>query len=370
MSDAADPENALTPPAEAGWLDGYDDFLREIKGRIQAAQVRAAFAVSRELMALYWQIGRGLVTRQQQHGWGDGMVRTLADDLKAAFPGVEGFSYRNLYRMRAFHLAYPDEADFVTRAVSQIPWGHNIALLQKVKDPAQRLWYAERVVEHGWSRPILEHQIETDLYGRQGKALTNFARTLPPPTSDLAQQVLKDPYNFDFLTLGPDARERHLERGLLDHVRAFLMEMGAGFAFVGSQYHLEVGGKDYYLDLLFYHLRLRCFVVVDLKMGDFLPEYAGKMNFYLSAVDDLLRHPADAPTIGLILCKSRDGVTVEYALRNTATPIGVSEFRVTDALPADLAENLPTSQQIEQKVFSVRVRAQFDVAAPQEGESN
>jgi predicted nuclease of restriction endonuclease-like (RecB) superfamily len=345
MSGVAD---ALPPMADG--MDGYDDFLREIKGRIQAAQVRAAFAISLELMALYWQIGHGLVTRQQQHGWGDGVVRTLANDLKAVFPGVEGFSYRNLYRMRAFHLAYPDEAEFVTQAVSQIPWGHNIALIQKVKDPDQRLWYAERVVEYGWSRPILEHQIETNLYGRQGKALTNFDRTLPPSDSDLAQQVLKDPYNFDFLTLGADAHERHLERGLLEHVRAFLMEMGAGFAFVGNQYHLEVGSEDYYLDLLFYHLKLRCFVVVDLKMGKFQPEYAGKMNFYLSAVDDLLRHPADAPTIGLILCKSRDSVTVEYALRNTATPIGVAAFLITDVLPTDLVGSLPTVQQIESEL--------------------
>jgi Uncharacterized conserved protein len=188
----ADAENAPSP-APAGGLEGYDEFLREIKGRIQAAQVRAALAVSRELMTLYWQIGRGLVARQQQHGWGDGVIRKIAADLQEAFPGIEGFSYRNLYRMRAFHLAYPDEADFVTRAVSQIPWGHNIALLQKVKDDAQRLWYAAKVVEHGWSRAILEHQIETDRYGRQGKALTNFERTLPPPDSDLACEDWRDP---------------------------------------------------------------------------------------------------------------------------------------------------------------------------------
>lgn len=250
--------------------------------------------------------------------------------------------------MRAFAEAYPDAA-IVQHLLDNfaLPWGHFIRLLDKVKDADQRLWYIHAAHEHGWSRAILEHQIETNLYGRQGKAQTNFARTLPAPQSDLAQQILKDPYNFDFLTLGSDAHERHLERGLLEHVQKFLLEMGAGFSFVGSQYHLEVGGQDYYIDPLFYHLRLRCFVVVDLKMTKFIPEYAGKMNFYLSAVDDLLRHPSDAPSVGLLLCKTRDKVTVEYALRNTATPIGVAEFRVTDTLPSDLADSLPTIQQLE-----------------------
>lgn len=329
---------------------GYDEFLSEIKQRIQSAQVRAALAVSRELTLLYWQIGQGLTTRQENSGWGEGALRRLATDLQTSFPGIEGFSYRNLYRMRAFFLAYPNEAAFVTQPVSQIPWGHNIVIFQKLKDEERRLWYAAKSLEHGWSRAILEHQIETDLYGRQGKALTNFERTLPPSDSDLAQQILKDPYNFDFLTLAGDAKERHLERGLLAHIREFLLEMGAGFSFVGSQYHLEVGGLDYYIDLLFYHLRLRCFVIVDLKMRAFTPEDAGKMNFYLSAVDDLLRHPADAPSIGLVLCKSREQVTVEYALRHTATPIGVAEFRLTEALPADLVDSLPSVQQIEQEL--------------------
>ena len=327
---------------------GYDDFLREVKERIQRAQVRTAIRVSHELAALYRQIGRGLAERQAGMGWGDGALRRLATDLHAAFPGVEGFSYRNLYRMRAFYLAYPDEAMFVTQPVSQIPWGHNITLLQKVKDIDQRLWYAAETLHHGWSRAILEYQIKTDLYARQGKAIHNFPVTLPPPQSDLAQQVLKDPYNFDFLTLGPDAQERHLERGLLEHLRAFLLEMGSGFAFVGNQYHLEVNGKDYYMDLLFYHLRLRAFIVVDLKMGEFTPEFAGKMNFYLSAVDDLLRHPQDAPSMGIILCRAHDRVTVEYALRKLGTPIGVAEF--VTALPPSLVESLPTVEQMERKL--------------------
>ena len=326
---------------------GYDDFLRDLKDRIHTAQIKAALAVSRELIHLYWQIGRDLVTRQQTQGWGDGVIPRLAEDLATAFPGIEGFSSRNLYRMRAFHLAYPDEALFVTQPVSQIPWGHNIALLQKLKDQTERLWYAAHTMEHGWSRAILVHQIETGLYRRSGQALTNFTRTLPPPQSDLAQQILKDPYNFDFLTLGKDARERDLERGLLDHLRQFLLEMGAGFSFVGSQYHLEVGGKDFYLDLLFYHLTLRCFVVLDLKMTDFGPAYAGRMNFYLSAVDDLLRHPTDQPTVGILLCKSKNQTVVEYALRDLAKPLGVADFQLRQALPDTLQSTLPTIAALE-----------------------
>ena len=337
---------------EAGGIargfEGYADFLTDIKGRIQTAQVRAALSLSREVVWLYWQIGDEVRQRQARHGWGAKVVDRLAVDLKAAFPGVEGFSPRNLRYMRAFAEAYPDSA-IVQQLLhnSPLPWGHHVRLLDRVKDADQRLWYIRAAHEHGWSRVVLEHQIGSGLYGRQGQALTNFSRALPPPQSDLAQQILKDPYNFDFLTLGPDAQERHLEHGLLAHLQKFLLEMGTGFSFVASQHHLEVGGKDYYLDLLFYHLRLRCFVVVDLKMTEFVPEFAGKMNFYLSAVDDLMRHATDAPSLGLILCKTREQVTVEYALRNNATPIGVAGFRVTDALPDDLLDSLPTVGQIE-----------------------
>jgi predicted nuclease of restriction endonuclease-like (RecB) superfamily len=335
--------------------EGYDELLREVKERIHTARVRAAFAVSRELVALYWQLGRKLAERKETSGWGDGALRRLAFDLQASFPGVEGFSYRNLYRMRAFYLAYPDETSFVTQPVSQIPWGHNIVIVQKLKDAEARVWCAEQTREHGWSRAVLELQIETDLRGRQGKAITNFPQTLPPAESDLAQQVLKDPYNFDFLTLGPDARERHLQRSLLEHIHNFLLELGSGFAYVGSQYHLDVGGNDYYIDLLFYQLKLRCFVVVDLKMGEFTPEFAGKMNFYLSAVDDFVRQPQDAPSIGLIICKTRERVIVEYALRNTATPIGVAEF--VTALPPPLAESLPTIEQMESELTDIKPQA-------------
>ncbi len=329
-------------------LEGYGDFLADIKGRIRAAQVQAALSVSREMVWLYWQIGHEIVERQGQLGWGAKVVDRLAADLKAAYPGVAGFSSRNLKYMRTFAEAYPD-AEIVQQLLhnSPLPWGHHIRLLEQVKDADQRLWYLQAAHEHGWSRAVLELQIESGSFMRQGQALTNFSRTLPPPQSDLAQQILKDPYNFDFLSLGRDAHERQLEKGLLSHLQSFLLEMGAGFSLVGSQYHLEVGDKDYYIDLLFYHLRLRCFVVVDLKMAEFAPEFAGKMNFYLAAVDDLLRHPTDAPSLGLILCKTQQQVTVEYALRSTTAPIGVAGFRVTDTLPSELWDTLPTVQQIE-----------------------
>ena len=321
-----------TPPG------GYDDFLTGLKDRIRTAQVRAALSVNRELVLLYWQIGRDITARQAEQGWGQAVIRRLAADLQNAFPGVEGFSPRNLERMRAFSLAYPDETAFATQPVSQIPWGHNIVLFQKLKDPAQRLWYAQQTLQYGWSRNVLVHQIETGLHARQGQAVTNFERTLPAPQSDLARQLLKDPYTFDFLTLGQEAHERDLERGLLLHLRDFLLELGVGFAFVGSQYQLEVGGDDFYMDLLFYHLHLHCYVVVDLKMGKFTPADAGQMNFYLSAVDDLVRRPPDGPTLGIILCKTKNQTVAQYALRDLAKPLGVAEYQLLeglqDALPA------------------------------------
>jgi predicted nuclease of restriction endonuclease-like (RecB) superfamily len=329
----------------------YPVFLQGLKERIRQAQVRAALSVNRELVLLYWQIGREILNRQEQEGWGARVIDRLAQDLRQAFPQMKGFSPRNLKYMRAFAQAYPEEA-FVQQAAAQIPWFHNCLILDRVKDPAEREWYIRACIQHGWSRAILEAQIETGLYRRQGAALTNFAQTLPPPSSDLAQQVLKDPYNFDFLTLHKEANERHLERALLEHLQKFMLELGVGFAFVGSQYHLEVDGQDYYLDLLFYHLKLRCYVVVDLKMTEFRPEYAGKMNFYLSAVDDLLRHPSDGPTLGLILCKSKCRLTVEYALRDLAKPLGVSSFRLAGALPEELEAALPSVEQLEAELRS------------------
>lgn len=339
---------SLVPKAvvNSASVTGYDEFLLDLKSRIQSAQVKAAISVSRELITLYWNIGREILQRQTAQGWGAKVIDRLAKDLRVAFPNMKGFSPRNINYMRALAEAYPDE-QFVQQVVAQIPWGHNVRILDQVKDSAEREWYIRETVQNGWSRNVLVLQIESGLYRRKGKAVTNFDRTLPAPQSDLAQQLLKDPYNFDFLTLDTEARERDLERGLLTHIRRFLLELGVGFAFVGSQYHLEVGGDDFYIDLLFYHLQLRCFVVIDLKMRKFMPADAGQMNFYLSAVDDLLRHKGDQPSIGIILCKEENRIVAEYALRDVSKPIGVSAFQITESLPKELQSGLPTVEELE-----------------------
>lgn len=306
-------------------------------------------AVNRELVLLYWRLGRDILERQEQAGWGGKIIDRLAQDLHAEFPEMKGFSRTNLLYMRAFGAAWPDES-IVQQLVGQIPWGHHCILLDKVKTVQEREWYIRQTTEHGWSRSVLGFHIERSLYNRQGKALSNFNQTLPAPQSDLVQQLLKDPYNFDFLTLGSEAKERDLERALVQHMRDFLLELGDGFAFVGQQYPIEVGDQDFRIDLLFYHLRLRCYVVIELKLTPFMPEYAGKMNFYLAVVDDLLRHSSDAPTIGLILCKTPNKVVVEYALRDNRNPIGVSEFRLTTALPEELKGTLPSIESLEEEL--------------------
>jgi len=325
---------------------GYKKLLEELKTRIRSAQISAGLAVNRELILLYWEIGRRILEQQKTHGWGAKIVEHLANDLRREFPDMKGFSRANLLYMRAFAEAYPDAA-IVQQVAGQIPWFHNCILLDKIKDPIEREWYIRQTIQHGWSRNVLVHQIESRLYKRQGKAITNFDRTLPAPQSELARQVLKDPYVFDFLSIGEEAKERDVEKALLEQIRSFLLELGVGFAFVGSQYHLEVGGHDFYVDLLFYHLRLRCFIVIELKVGEFQPEYAGKMNFYLSAVDDLLRHKDDQPSIGIILCKAKNKVIAEYALRDTRKPIGVSGYKLTETLPKKLKGELPTIEELE-----------------------
>jgi predicted nuclease of restriction endonuclease-like (RecB) superfamily len=325
---------------------GYQDLLSRLKSQIRTSQVRAAVAVTQELVLLYWRIGKDILERQQQEGWGAKIIDHLGTDLRQEFPGMQGFSPRNLKYMRAFAEAWPEEA-IVQQAAAQLPWFHNCVLLDKVKTTTERIWYIQQSIQHGWSRNVLVMQIESGLYKRQGNAITNFHATLPSPQSDLAQQLLKDPYNFDFLTLTKEAQERDLERELLSHLRQFLIELGTGFAFVGSQVPLDVGGEDFKLDLLFYHLKLRCFVVIELKMGAFRPEYAGKMNFYLAAVDDLFRHADDKPSIGLILCKAKNRIIAEYALRNTTTPMGISEFRQLERLPEPLKGTLPSIEEIE-----------------------
>jgi len=317
--------------------------------RIRAAQLRASLAVNRELVLLYWQIGHDILDRQDREGWGAKIIDRLAIDLKRAFPEMKGFSPRNLKYMRRFAEVWT-EAEFVQQVAAQLPWFHNCVLLDKVTGADERRWYARAALQHGWSRTVLVHQIEGRLHQRQGKALSNFDRSLPVPQSDLAQEITKDPYNFDFLMLDEEARERDLERGLLKHLRQFLLELGVGFAFVGSQYRLRVGKDEFFIDLLFYHLKLRAFVVIDLKMKAFEPEFAGKMNFYLSAVDDLLRHADDQPSIGLILCKTRERFVAEYALRNINTPIGISEYRLAESLPEKLKGSLPTIEELEKEL--------------------
>lgn len=331
----------------------YGAFLADVKARIQAARVQAALAANRELVLLYWDIGRRILDQQKSQGWGAKVIEYLGQDLRRAFPDMKGLSPRNLKYMRAFAEAWKEEP-IVQQAAAQIPWFHNVVLIEKVADPATRLWYAQKTIEHGWSRAVLVHQIESGLHERQGRAVTNFKQTLPPPQSDLAQEALKDPYVFDFLTIAEEARERELERGLVEHIRKFLLELGVGFAFVGSQHHLEVEGEDFYIDLLFYHLRLRCFVVIELKMEPFKPEFAGKMNFYLSAVDAQLRHAGDQPSIGIILCKSRKKLIAEYALRNTGAPIGVSEYQITRSIPAVLKDSLPSIKELEKELGQVK----------------
>ncbi|MBI2298177.1 MAG: DUF1016 domain-containing protein [Armatimonadetes bacterium] len=331
-----------------------EGFLAELKEHIGTAQVRAAVSVNRELVQLYWQIGRGILERQEQLGWGAAVIDRLSADLRQAFPEMKGFSPRNLKYMRAFAAAWPDEP-IVQEALAQIPWYHHVVLLTRLQRPDERLWYVQQTAANGWSSNVLVHQIETGLIRRLGAGQSNFERTLPAPQSDLAEQLLKDPYNFDFLTLGDAAHERELHRGLLAHLREFLIELGVGFAFVGSQYPLTVGNSDFYVDLLFYHLRLRCFVVVELKVGDFQPEYTGKLNFYLSAVDDLVRHPDDQPSIGILLRKTPDRLVVEYALRDVSKPIGVATYQLVGALPEDLEGRLPTVEELEAELAGAHV---------------
>jgi len=348
-------ERNLTDPAVTDSLfpdlARYEAFLTDLKHRIRTAQVKAAIAVNHELILLYWQIGMDILTRQQQEGWGTKVVERLAKDLKREFPDIKGFSSRNLKYMRAFAETYPD-AQFVQQAAAQIPWFHHCVLMDRVKEAQTRLWYIQQTAENGWSRAVLEMQIESNLYQRQGGAVTNFARTLPPPQSDLAQQLLKDPYNFDFLTLGNAVQERDLERGLLAHIRDFLLEMGSGFSFVGSQYPLTIDGQEFRLDLLFYHLKLRCYVVIDLKTTEFQPEFSGKMNFYVAAVNATLRHPDDQPTIGIILCKSKRKMIAELSLQGMTQPIGISTHRIgTDVpIPEQLKGILPTVAQLEMEL--------------------
>lgn len=325
----------------------YAAWLSELKTRIHAAQQRASLAVNRELVLLYWQIGRDILDRQGREGWGAKVIERLAQDLRNAFPDMKGFSPRNLKYMRAFAEAWPDES-FVQGALAQLPWYHQLALLDKLESSDERRWYAAKAIEHNWSRNVLVMQIETRLLERKGQAVTNFPLTLPKPQSDLARESLKDPYRFDFLGLTDDAQEREIENALVKHVTEFLLELGAGFAFVGRQVLLDVGGDEFFIDLLFYHLKLRCYVVIEIKAGKFKPENLGQLGFYLTAMDRQLKSEHDNPTIGLLLCKSKNKIVAEYALGDKGQPMGIAEYKLLDALPAELQTCLPSIEQIEQ----------------------
>lgn len=318
---------------------GYSEFLIDLKRRVRSAQVKAVVSVNSEMIQLYWDIGKAILINQAELGWGSKVIEQLGIDLKKEFPSQSGFSLRNLKYMRAFAEAWPDFA-IVQQAAAQIPWFHNVVLIEQVKNHEARLWYAKATKEHGWSRAVLEHQIETDLFSRKGKAVSNFQRTLPASSSDLALETLKDPYTFAFLNLAENHAEAELETGLIHHIQKFLLELGVGFTFVGSQYHLEVGGDDFYLDLLFYHLKLRAFVIFDLKAKAFTPEAVGKMNFYCTAIDEILRHETDHKTIGIILCKSKNNLVAEYSLRDIDKPLAITTYitKLLESIPASMIQ--------------------------------
>ena len=361
---------SLTPPPA-----GYNDWLGDIKTQIHEAQQRASQALNLELVSLYWRIGKAILNRQNQQGWGAKVIDRLAHDLRTNFPEMKGFSRTNLMYMRAFAAAWPGAEtvqgglgqsesgaivpqpvhksgarEFVHQLVDKLPWRHHCVLLDKLKTRDEREWYLRKAIEHNWSRNILVMQIESRLLERSGTAVTNFALTLPKPESDLARESLKDPYRFDFLGLGEEAQEREIETALVKHVTDFLLELGAGFAFVGRQVLLDVGGEEFFIDLLFYHLKLRCYVVIELKAGKFKPEHLGQLSFYLTAVDAQIKHPDDGPTIGLLLCKTKNKVVAEYALRGKDQPLGVAEYQLVESLPAELQTSLPSIEQIEREL--------------------
>ena len=338
-------------PSKAELPGDYASTLRELKQRITGERLRVVMAANAGMVLLYWDIGQTILQRQATEGWGAKVIDRLSADLRQAFPDMKGLSPRNLKYMRAFAEAWPDKA-IVQRVIAQLPWRQNIALLERLDDPDVRLWYARKTVEQGWSQPILCLQIEGQAHKRQGKALTNFPATLPPADSDMAAQIFKNPYLFDFIGTADPRREREVEQALVDHIQRFLLEMGAGFAFMGRQAHLEVESQDFYLDLSFYHVKLRCYVVVELKAVPFDPAFVGQLNLYLSAVDDLLRQPDDKPTIGLLLCRSKKKLVVEYALRDLKKPIGVAAWqtKLVKSLPKELKGSLPTIEEIEKEL--------------------
>lgn len=343
----------------------YRDWLASVKSRIHSARMKVALSANRELIALYYELGAQISERESSAQWGAGFIDAFSKDLKASFPDVGGFSAKNLRYCRAFFCFYCAPAIWqqavaksasdpwagldagLAQRIAQVPWGHHIQIFSKCSSIAEADFYIGQTLEQGWSRDILALQLKSRLYDRAGRAVTNFPRTLPAPQSDLAQQTLKDPYTFDFMSMTVPYNERDVERQLTQHITQFLLELGKGFAFIGRQYHLEIADSDYYIDLLFYHVTLKCYVVVELKNRKFIPEYAGKLNFYLSAVDSLLKQDNDQPTIGLLLCRDKNNIEVEFALRDMNKPMGVSEYTLVETLPDNLKGALPTVEEIE-----------------------
>ncbi len=333
----------------------YGQWLGELKNRFRQTQLKAAVQVNSSLLQFYWELGEDIVKRQQQSSWGSGFIKQLSQDLMSEFPEIKGFSERNIKYIRQWYRFWVESQPIGQQPVAQlvaIPWGHNLHIISKCQTTQEALYYVRTTIEYGWSRNVLTHQIESGLYQREGKAISNFETTLPVVQSDLAQQTLKDPYVFDFLALSKDYSERELEQGLIDHVSQFLLELGAGFAYMGKQVPIQVGDRDFYLDLLFYHTRLHCHVVIELKITDFEPEHAGKLNFYIKAVDEQLRGEGDAPTIGILLCKNKDKTVVEYALSDIQKPLGVTEYQLTQTLPDNLKSSLPSIEEIESELGS------------------
>lgn len=335
----------------------YTNWLIELKTKLRSAQSKAALAVNSLLIEFYWDLGKSIA--EKENIWGSKLIEQVAKDLQAAFPEMKGLSSSNLKYCKRFYVFY--QSQFSQQAVDQIgqqpvvqiPWGHNILIFSKSKTIEEASFYISETIENGWSRDALALQIKTQLYQRQGKAITNFKHTLPNPLSDLVQQTLKDPYVFDFLTLSKPFHERDIENQLIAHITKFLLELGKGFAFVGKQHHLEIGETDYYIDLLFYHIKLKCYVVIELKNTKFIPEYAGKLNFYLSAVDSLLKQEDDKPTIGMLLCRDKNNIETEFALRDINKPMGVSEFQLTEIVPDELKSSLPSIEEIENELKKI-----------------
>lgn len=348
-----DKEGVILPvaPNLSEMSDSYLQFIEEIKKEIRKQRVSVVMNANTSMICLYWNIGKAVLEKQEKEGWGTKVIDRMSKDLKTAFPEMSGFSSRNIKYMRKFAECWPDY-EIVQRVVAQIPWRTNITLMDKLKTQEERIWYASKTIENGWSKTILELQIQSRLMERTGKTVNNFPVALPPLDSDMANQIFKDPYLFDFLGTDMPRREVEIEQKLTEHIQSFLLELGQGFAFVGRQVHLEVGGQDFYLDLLFYHLKLRCYVVIELKACDFEPGFISQLNMYQNIVNDILCHPDDKPTIGLLLVKGKNKTVVEYSLSGYQNPIGVADWKnqLTQSLPEELQSSLPSIEEIEREL--------------------